>query len=586
MRLLHDQRVPARDGVTLSADVYLPTVPGTWPVVYQWTPYESTRDRFIAWGVWFAERGYAAVVQDVRGRYESEGRFSAYEDGRDAYDSLDWAVAQPWCSGRVGTWGRSYGAIVQWQVVPLQHPNLTCMAPHVIMDDYFGDCHYIGGAFQLALSVGGSLIWNSTIGVVTYPPAGRLILNPRVLGHLPLIEIDELALGRRVDYWRDWLRHPTYDDYWARYDHRRFFDRVTAPMFQQGGWYDAYAGAHLRTFNEVTRRAATQRARAGQKVLMGPWSHEEEVEHVVGGLDLGPAAARFIRDDELRWYDHWLKDIDTGYLEEPPLTLFRLGANDWRREHEWPLPGTAFTPFYLHSRGRANTLAGNGTLSADAPSAEPADRFDYDPDDPAPTVGGNSSILTMLRYAIEPVIPGPLDQRPLERRDDVLCYTSRPLEKDLEVTGPIEMVLYAATSAVDTDWIVRLSDVHPDGRAIFLAEGIIRARYRSGLDRQDPLEPGEVARYAIRCYPTSNVFFAGHRIRLDVTSSSFPRFSRNLNTGEDVGTGTRRAVARQTVLHSTEYPSHIVLPVVPPPNSTDDRRLGTGRPPARSNSAS
>lgn len=556
VRLLHDRRVPLRDGLTLSADVYLPLARGPFPTVIQWTPYESTRDRFIAWGVFYAERGYAAVVVDVRGRYESEGAFSAYvTDGADALDTVEWAVRQRWCNGRIGTWGRSYGAIVQWQLAPHAHPAVRCLAPHVIMDDYFADCHYVGGAFQLALSLGAALIWSTSLGTVTGESAGRLFLNDRVLRHLPLVELDERAIGREIGCWREWLAHPVVDDYWESLRHRP--EAVTVPVFQQCGWYDAYPGATMRTFQALAGRVP-------QRVLMGPWSHEEEHTRIVGGHDFGPAASRLIRDDDLRWFDQWLKELDTGLLDEPPLSLFVMGANRWRHASEWPLPGTQLTPWYLRSGGRANSLAGDGVLSPDAPGPdEPADRYDYDPAHPVPTLGGNSSVLTIMQHAVTPIVPGPADQRPLERRDDVLCYTSASLEADLEVTGPLEAVLYAASSARDTDFVVRLSDVHPDGRALVLSEGILRARYRHGFDRTELLEPNEVAEYRIRMYPTSNLFRRRHRIRLDVTSSSFPRFSRNLNTGGDVATGTRMEVARQTVLHTSAYPSHILLPIAP-----------------------
>ncbi|GIU95911.1 MAG: X-Pro dipeptidyl-peptidase [Gaiellaceae bacterium] len=556
VRLLHDQRATLRDGLSLSADVYLPLARGPFPTIVQWTPYESTRDRFIAWGVFYAERGYAAVVLDVRGRYESDGEFTAYRrDGEDAFDSLDWVASREWCNGRIGTWGRSYGAIVQWQLAPHRHPAVACMAPHVIMDDYFADCHYVGGAFQLALSLGAALIWSTSIGVVTGENAGRLMLNDRVLRHLPLLELDEQAIGRRVACWREWLAHSVDDGFWRSLRHRP--EDVTVPVFQQCGWYDAYPGATMRTFQALAGRVP-------QKVLMGPWSHEEEFTRVIGGHDFGPEASRVIREDDLRWYDQWLKELDTGILDEPPLSLFVMGANRWRHESEWPLPGTELTPWYLHSGGRANSLAGDGVLSPEPPGAgEPADTYDYDPARPVPTIGGNNSILTMMQNAVEPIVPGPADQRPLERRDDVLCYTSAPLERDLEVTGPVEAVLYAASSARDTDFTVRLSDVQPDGRSLVLCEGIVRARHRTGLDRVELLEPGEVAEYRIRMYPTSNLFRRGHRLRVDVSSSSFPRFSRNLNTGEDIATGTRMEIARQTVLHTDAYPSHVLLPIVP-----------------------
>jgi putative CocE/NonD family hydrolase len=545
VRVLHGQRVAMRDGVACSADVYLPRgLAGPLPTIYQWTPYESTRDRFVGWGIWFASRGYAAVVQDVRGRYESGGEFVAYHrDGEDAYDSLDWAAGEPWCDGNIGTWGRSYGAIVQWQLAPLGHPALRCLAPHVIMDDYFADCHYVGGAFQLALSLGAALIWSTTIGLVTGENAADTVLHPRVFRHLPLVDLDREAIGREIPFWREWLEHATDDDYWRVLRHRA--EDLTVPLFQQCGWYDAYAGATMRTFNRVNTT---------QRVLLGPWSHEEEVERSLGGVDFGPAAARFIRDDELRWYDHWLRGIDTGLLAEPPIALFTMGRNEWRRDREWPPPGTRFEPWHLRV---------GGGLSPDPPRAgEEPDRYAYDPADPVPTLGGNNSLLTMTRFAADRVVPGPLDQRPLEARDDVLVYSSEPLGRDLEVTGPVEAVLHAATDARDTDFVVRLCDVQPDGRSLVLSEGIVRARYRNGLGRQELVEPGEPQAYRIRMYPTSNLFRRGHRIRLDVTSSSFPRFSRNLNTGEDVATGTRMQVARQTILHSAEHPSHVLLPVV------------------------
>jgi putative CocE/NonD family hydrolase len=548
VRLLHDQRVPTRDGITLSADVYLPRSGGALPTIVQWTPYESTRERFIAWGVWFARRGYAAVVVDVRGRYESEGEFYAWtKDGVDAHDTLTWVAGEPWSNGRVGTWGRSYGGLVQWQLAHLGHPNLCALAPQVIHDDYFWDGYFTGGAFQVALTLGAAALWSSALSLVTGPSARDLVLNDDVFGHLPLVDLDEYVIGRRVDYWRDWWEHQTNDAWWHQFHHRP--DAVQVPIFQQGGWFDPYSGSHLRMFAAIGSRVPN-------RVLMGPWSHEEEVETFRGDVDFGPQSVTVIREHELAFYDRFLREVDGDWDARPPLELFVMGANEWRGYDSWPVAGTTFTPWYLRQ---------GGALSMDAPSAdERADRYDYDPADPVPTIGGVNSVLTMTQGAETPILPGPRDQRPLEARSDVLSYTTDELARDLDVVGPVEMVLYAASSAKDTDWIVRLSDVYPDGRAIFMTEGIIRARYRGGVDGDtvEPLEPGEVAEYRIRLYPTANAFRRGHRLRLDVTSSSFPRFSRNLNTGEDVGTGTRMSVAHQTVLHTDRYPSHVVLPVV------------------------
>jgi uncharacterized protein len=558
VRLLHDQRVPMRDGVTLSADVYLPLASGALPTIVQWTPYESTRERFIAWGVWFARRGYAAVVVDVRGRYESGGEFYPWvTDGVDAHDTLTWTAGEAWSNGRIGTWGRSYGGLVQWQLAHLGHPNLRCVAPQVIHDDYFWDGYFTGGAFQLALTLGAGALWSSALSLITGPSAADLVLNDRIFRHLPLIELDEVVIGRKVDYWRDWWEHQTNDEWWQRFHHRP--ERLEVPIFQQGGWFDPYSGSHLRKFAAIGDRLPN-------RVLMGPWSHEEEVETFRGDVGLGPRSVTVIRDHELVFYDRFLKEADNDWDDRPPLELFVMGANEWRGEHEWPLARTEFTSWYLGSGGRANTAAGDGTLGRAEPGAGgPSDRYLYDPEDPVPTVGGVNSVLTMTQGAETPILPGPRDQRVLERRDDVLCYTSDVLDRDLDVVGPVEVVLYAASSAKDTDFVVRISDVFPNGKAIFLTEGIIRARYRSSHDGDsvELLEPGEVAEYRIRCYPIANVFARGHRVRLDVTSSSFPRFSRNLNTGEDVATGTRIEVATQTVLHTSAYPSHVLLPVLP-----------------------
>jgi len=567
VRMLHDRRLPLRDGVELSADVYLPLADGPWPTIVQWTPYESVRERFIAWGAWFAARGYAAVVIDVRGRYESGGEFVAWTgDGEDAYDSIDWVVQQPWSNGDVGTWGRSYGAIVQWQLARLRHPAIRCMAPQVISDDYYGDCHYLGGAFQLALSVGAAMIWNSSLSVVTGTAARHTVLNDRVLRHLPLETLDEVALGRPIETWKNWMRHQDYDDYWRSVDHRYIYEHVDVPMLQQGGWFDAYPGSMMRQWQGLREQAATELARNNQRVLMGPWSHEEESGRTIGDLDFGPEAESVVREHELRFYDHWLKGIDSGLAEEPPISLFTMGTNKWRQVSEWPLPGTVYVPWYLHSGGAARSLAGDGVLSIEAPVAdEPADTYRSDPLDPVPTVGGNNSVATMMQNSSIPVGPGPSDQAPIERRSDVLVYTSAELADDLDVTGPLEAVLFATSDARDCDFVVRLADVYPDGRSIFIAEGIVRARHRNGLDRSELLEPGKLEEYHIRCYPTSTVFLRGHRLRVTVASSSFPRISRNLQSGHNIATDTEAdaIVATQTVHHTALYPSHLLLPVVP-----------------------
>ena len=563
IRMLYDQKVPMRDGVRLSADVFLPRAQGPFPTILLRTPYESSWTRWIKWAIWWAKRGYAAVSQDCRGRYESEGTFYAYtHDGPDSYDTLEWLAGQSWCDGKIGTWGRSYGGLYQWLLAPLNSPHLTCMAPHVIMDDYFYDYHYVGGAFQLTLSLLAAIVFSTSIPTVQ-EGSGELFSNSRFLRSLPLIDMDVRAIGKEIPFWRDWLEHPTYDDYWKALTTTDKYSSIDVPIFQQCGWYDAYPGSTFRNWRGMTEHGKTDRTRRSQKVLMGPWSHGEPTSSRMGDLDFGPSAYVQVNEEELRWYDYWLKGIDNGVMDEPPLNIFVMGANEWRFEQEWPLARTRYTPYYLHSNGRANTLFGDGTLSEEPAGAEPEDRYDYDPQRPVPSIGGNNSTGLLTQWAEEPIVPGPVDQRSIERRDDVLVYTSAKLEHDLEITGPVEFVLYAASSARDTDFTVKLVDVFPNGYAMNISEGIIRARYRNGYEKMDLLEPGEAQRYDIQLYPTCNIFKKGHRIRLDVSSSNFPRFSRNLNTGEDVATGTRMTIAQQTILHSSTYPSHVLLPVIP-----------------------
>ncbi len=562
IRFFHDQKLPMRDGVRLSADIFLPRANGPFPTIFFHTPYESNSERHLKLGAWWARRGYAFVAQDCRGCYQSEGTFYAYlDDGPDSFDSLEWVANQSWCNGKIGTWGRSYGSLYQWLLAPMGSPHLTAMAAHVFPEGYFGDYHYAGGAFQLALCALAAIIWTTNYATVTN--AAEIFFNRRYTRHLPLIDFDVEAIGRKLPFYRDWLEHQTDDAYWQRLSMRGKYDQVGVPIFQQAAWYDPYAESQLRMWRGMTAGGKTDLARRNQKILIGPWGHNAPDSSRFGEIDFGPNGFVNMSEVELRWFDHWLKGIDTGFHDGPPIELFVMGANEWRSEREWPLARTVYTPFYLHSHGKANSLGGDGWLDPEPPGAEEPDRFVYDPENPVLSIGGNSSIGHWAGTAEDPVISGPIDQRPIEQREDVLVYTSPPLERPLEVTGPIEVILYAESSTRDTDFAVKLVDVHPNGYAQNLSDGIIRARYRAGFDRTELLEPGEVAEYRIQLASTSNLFLPGHRIRLDVTSSNFPRFSRNLNTGGNVATDTTIRLAKQTVLHSGRYPSRVVLPVIP-----------------------
>jgi putative CocE/NonD family hydrolase len=306
----------------------------------------------------------------------------------------------------------------------------------------------------------------------------------------------------------------------------------------------------------MRKHGGTPEARRHTKMTVGAWGHGPSRKF--GDVDFGPDANRVLLERNLQWFDHFLMGMDTGIDREPPVEIFYMGINKWVHHDDWPVPGTKFTPFYLASGGKANSSRGDGTVSMNKPSGAPSDEFLYDPDNPVPTVGGNDCCGA-------PIPAGPVDQRPVERRHDVLVYTAEVQREPLAIAGPVRMKLHAATDGPDTDYFIKLVDVHPDGFAMNIAEGILRARFRNGLDRMELLKPGEIYEYEIDMRGTAHVFLPGHRIRVDVTSSNFPQFDRNLNTGEDLGSAVKPRIARQTVYHSAQRPSHIVLPVVPVP---------------------
>jgi putative CocE/NonD family hydrolase len=333
------------------------------------------------------------------------------------------------------------------------------------------------------------------------------------------------------------------------------YPEVDVPALFITGWYDNLLHEEFKVFDGWRHHARSDETRRTTKLVVGPWTHRGIGSgDPIGDVDFGPEAGIDLLGLHLRWYDRRLRDLENGIDDEPPVRIFVMGANTWRDEREWPLARTHYTPYYLRSGGRANSLFGDGALSTTPPAADgPADSYDYDPADPVPTLGGQSMIES----------PGPLDRRPVERRDDVLVFSTELLEQDVEVTGPVEVILYAASSAVDTDFAATLVDVHPGGLATNVCEGIRRARFRESLERPSLIEAGRVYEYRIDLWETSNLFKAGHRIRVEVTSSNFPRFDRNLNSGEDLATGTRPVVAHQTILHDAEHPSRIVLPIIP-----------------------
>ena len=544
-------KTPMRDGVSLSSDIYLPKAQGKFPTVLMRTPYSNNMDTMIEKARQLANNGYACVIQDVRGRWDSDGEHYPFANhGPDGYDTQEWVGQQEWCNGKIGMAGGSYVGLVQWQSAPHRSEFLTCMVPRVICNDFYTGLVYPGGAFQLnVLMTWGMRTNGRTAQSIEYHHWTEAFRK------LPLVEMDELA-GRKLQFWKDWIEHAAYDDYWDAINVETKWSEIAAPAFNMGGWYDLYAQHTFINFNGLRQGGRTPESRQS-KLIVGPWPHSLSASTHTGDIDFGAPSMVDLDGEELRWFDYWLKGIDNGIVDEPPLRLFIMGINEWRDEHEWPLARTQWQKWYFHSNGKANSVLGDGVLSTEAPTHESADHFVYDPNYPVQTIGGNNCCSPHI-------VPwGPYDQRPAEMRGDVLCYTSEPMAEDMEVTGPIKVVLHAATDGLDTDWTAKLVDVSPTGYAMNLCDGIIRARYRESFTDPTLLEPNTVYEYEIDVAVTGNVFQKGHCIRVEISSSNFPRFDRNPNTGNTLGIDAEMRSAQQTVYHTSQYPSHILLPVIP-----------------------
>ena len=552
----YDVRIPMRDDVTLSGDVFLPQgEPGPFPTILYRTPYDNADSLrvsgHIAQAIFYVQHGYAFLAQDARGRNDSDGTFYAWvNEFNDGFDTIEWIGSQPWCDGNVGMAGSSYVGNVQWQAAVMGSPYLKTIVPRVMGNNHHESPHYQGGAFQLGLNA----TWSFMMGGRTFQNID-LYNWDQLLSVLPLKDVPKAA-GKEVPFFSDWIDHPDYDDYWKALSIEERYEDICIPVFQIGGWYDLFTGGTLKNFVGMGARGGSDLARKNQKVLMGPWIHSVSKFTHAGEFDFGKASVLDLLEIQLRWFDRWLKGEQNGIDEEAPLRLFVMGANEWRDEREWPLARTQFTPHYFHG-GSANSLLGDGRLSTERPGDESNDSYVYNPAFPTPTRGGNNC-------CVPDIVPwGGYDQRPVEHRNDVLVYTSDPLDQDLEVTGPVVVKLFASTDGPDTDFTAKLVDVHPDGYALNLCDGIIRGRYRESAERQTPLEPGTVYEFTIDLFPTSNVFLMGHRIRIDISSSNFPRFDRNPNTGSRFGYDAEMREAHQQVFHESSYPSHVLLPVIP-----------------------
>lgn len=556
-------RIPLRDGICAAADLHFPgdispkvtygergnllNVDTTKkvPAIVVRTPYGRSADATVELGRYFAAYGYVYVAVDVRGRGDSEGEFVPYRnEGRDGYDVIEWVARQTWCTGEVGTLGGSYLGKVQWLTALEKPPHLKAMIALVSPSDPFvewptgtPDPMHVCWAFLTSDRA---------------PQNIHQVDWARVYRHLPLISMDEAA-GRYMPTWKEWFDHCSMDDWWREVCYQNRFSEIDLPVMHISGWYDDEQIGTPLNFEGMSRLAPSETTRRAQRLIMGPWPHQVNASTRIGDLDFGPSAVIDLRAEQLRFFDRWLKGMDNGVDEEAPVSLFVMGKNEWRKEREWPLARTRYVDWYCHSDGGANGSQGDGRLSTELPGlSESPDAFAYDPEEP-------------VMFITEPTssqIGGPDDYRDIHRRSDVLVYTSDALATPMEVTGPVKVALYASSSSPDTDFMAQLHDVWPNGYAQRLCDGMVRVRFRNGMDSPEFLEPGTVCSFTIDCWNTSHVFLSGHRIRIHITSSAFPKYDRNPNTNEPLGQTAHSVVAHQVVFHDRDRPTRVILPVI------------------------
>ncbi|MGB3376498.1 MAG: CocE/NonD family hydrolase [Microbacterium sp.] len=558
IEIIRDAPVPMRDGVVLRADIYRPTrLLDVTPVLLQRTPYDKSL--YTELGRMYADAGYIAVIQDVRGQFSSDGVWEPFvHEADDGEDSVTWAAALEGSDGQVGMMGTSYQATCAWQAAARRPPALRALACAFTPLDYYSDWMFPGGAFSLSFA-STWLLRNVAHSAAARIPDGIRLQSEmdkayrqvadRWYGHLPLRDFPPLHPDRDdvAPYFFDWIeKHPTRDAYWQEISLRDRIADVDIPALNIAGWYDVFVRAGV----EAQRRLP---ADSGSALIVGPWAHNQWGP-LLGEIDYGPDAAFSFPRAVIGWMDRWLKSAVVEH-EPAPVQYFSMGDLTWRESATWPPAAAHPTALHLSSSGSAAADSTDGMLSIALPDPG-SDSFVYDPADPVPSIGGQGCC-----YGPQSPI-GPRDQLAIELRDDVLLYSSAPVQEPLEVAGDVEVSLYASTTADDTDFTAKLVDVHPDGTAINLAEGIVRGRFREGVDTERPLAPGAVQHYRIGLQPTANVFLRGHRIRVEISSSNFPMYDRNPNTGAPFGQNDELVVATQTVHHGGEHPSALILPVI------------------------
>jgi uncharacterized protein len=559
--ILVERAVPVRmrDGVVLFADVYRPNQPGRFPVLLERTPYDKGDDKEIDLGDAGPRHGFVVIVQDVRGRYTSGGDWYPFRhESQDGYDSVEWAAGLPYSDSRVGMFGSSYVGATQMLAAIAHPPHLAGICPMFTPANYHDGWVYQGGAFEQWFDE----TWTSILARDTVDRFLKNATNAEESARtLPLTDYRLFNLQGPLEpahltaqfapYFLDWLAHPNFDDYWRPWSIEDHYPAIQVPALTVAAWYDIFLGGSLKNYLGVKQNGGSDTARQNQYLLVTLGGHAGSGRKI-GEVDFGPAADEF---DEalvtLAWYDFLFK----GGKSPKPVRIFVMGSNTWRDEPQWPLTRAKSTKYYLHSSGAANSADGDGSLSTKAPAAEPADTYRYDPHYPVPTAGG-----PLCCDAHHPA--GARDQRAVEKRRDVLVYSTQPFSADTEVTGPVSVELYASSSAVDTDFTAKLVDVDSSGFARNLTEGIVRAKYRQSQQNPEKLIPGRVYRFSIDLWATSNVFRAGHKLGLEISSGNFPRFDRNLNLGEASATAKNSITAKNSVLHDSAHPSALILPVL------------------------
>lgn len=561
------RNVPAtmRDGTVLRADVYRPAEPGIYPTILMRVPYNKSiaQSPVYQHPSWYARHGYIVAIQDCRGRFASDGEFDPLRtEAADGFDSIQWAAELPESNGRVGTYGFSYAGATQLLAATQRPPALKCCIPAFTASDYYDGWMYDNGSLNLAFVLTWTVQMLATNDAVRRhgPETARRVLSrvndfPALFRERPLSQLSLLQDEGVAPYFFDWLEHDTRDEYWQQISLKDRYDDIAVPCLHIGGWYDVFGRGTIENFTELERRAAGDRSRE-QRLIMGPWIHVPWTPEAAG-FGLGESFANRIDEAQLQWFDRWLKDVDAP--EEPVVSHFVMGSNEWRETTAWPPPGVRTVDLFLDSSGRANSRTGDGRL-LDRPThrtEHAPDVFVYDPANPVVSAGGSSC----CNSDASPM--GQACQAGVESRNEVLLYTTDPLQDDLDVQGTPRVHLFAATTAVDTDWVVRLTEVDATGRSVNITQGIVRARFRDSLEHPSFLERNAVVEYCIDMNPTSWRFSRGSRLRLHVTSSDFPAHDANQNIAA-VSTRTpdlEGQIAIQSIFHDDDRPSRLELPV-------------------------